>query len=79
MESLQEEEEEEEEEEDEDDEDDEDDDDDDDVDEGQETLEEAALWRSVADPQTGKTYYYHVLSRESVWDKPLCMCSAKER
>lgn len=55
------------------------DEDEDDEDEDDEGLEEAALWRSVADPQSGKTYYYHVVTRESVWDKPLALCSARER
>ncbi|CAM9280364.1 unnamed protein product [Pylaiella littoralis] len=58
--------------------DDDDDDDDHDDDEGEEELREASMWRSVADPHTGKTYYYHVISRESVWDKPLALCSARE-
>lgn len=41
--------------------------------------DEAAMWRGVTDESTGKTYYYHIITRESVWDKPLCLCSAKER
>lgn len=40
---------------------------------------EAAMWRGVTDQSSGKTYYYHVVSRESVWDKPLALCSAQER
>ena len=40
---------------------------------------EAAMWRSVKDQASGKTYYYHICTRESVWDKPLALCSARER
>ena len=41
--------------------------------------EEAAMWRGVKDQSSGKTYYYHIVTRESVWEKPLCLCSAQER
>ncbi|CBN75906.1 conserved unknown protein [Ectocarpus siliculosus] len=66
MESLQEEEEEE--------------DDDDEAEEDEwEREKDAAMWRSVLDEASQKTYYYHIISRESVWDKPLALCSARER
>ncbi|CAM9649606.1 unnamed protein product [Ectocarpus sp. 6 AP-2014] len=68
MESLQEEEE------------DDDDDDDDEAEEDEwEREKDAAMWRSVLDEASQKTYYYHIISRESVWDKPLALCSARER
>lgn len=41
--------------------------------------EEVAMWRGVTDPSSGKTYYYHIVSLESVWEKPLCLCSPEER
>ncbi|CAM9372464.1 unnamed protein product [Ascophyllum nodosum] len=40
---------------------------------------EARMWRSVVDPSSGKPYYYHSATRESQWEKPLVLCSARER
>eukprot|EP01083_Nonionella_stella_P168719 570492_1 len=32
-----------------------------------------AQWSSCADPNTGKTYYYHQMTKETTWEKPLAM------
>eukprot|EP01083_Nonionella_stella_P191145 707671_1 len=32
-----------------------------------------AQWSSRADPNTGKTYYYHQMTNETTWEKPLAM------
>lgn len=50
-----------------------------DDDEEDELPAESRMWRSVKDHGSGKTYYYHVATRESVWEKPLALCSARER
>lgn len=40
---------------------------------------EGTLWRSAQDPDSGRTYYYHVETRETQWSKPLELASPKER
>lgn len=42
-------------------------------------MEEETLWRSVEDPASGRTYYYHTETRETQWSKPLELASADER
>lgn len=43
----------------------------DDKDEVQMTEEEGAVnWKSVIDPNTGCTYYYHLKTRVTTWTKP---------
>lgn len=51
----------------------------DDEEDEEEMLPEARMWRSVMDPASGKLYYYHIATRESQWEKPLVLCSARER
>uniref|UniRef100_A0A7S2SV86 WW domain-containing protein n=1 Tax=Rhizochromulina marina TaxID=1034831 RepID=A0A7S2SV86_9STRA len=36
-------------------------------------------WRSAADPRTGRTYYYHSVTKETTWNKPLELTSPEER
>jgi hypothetical protein len=52
---------------------------DDDVRESSSSSSEAQLWKTAVDPNTGRTYYYHVETRETVWRKPLALCTATER
>ena len=37
------------------------------------------LWRSTVDPKSGRTYYYHKVTKETRWDKPDEMCDPEER
>ena len=39
----------------------------------------ATQWRSTVDPKSGRTYYYHKLTKETRWDKPDEMCDPEER
>ena len=36
-----------------------------------ETQTEAQLWRPAVDPNTGKTYWYHQITRQTQWTNPL--------
>ena len=44
-----------------------------------EEADEDCPWRSAVDPQSGRTYYYHVKTRETQWRKPMEMASREER
>ena len=33
-------------------------------------IEKKAYWKPVADPSSGRTYYYHRITRKTRWDKP---------
>lgn len=36
-------------------------------------------WKSTVDPKSGKTYYYHVETKETQWRKPIELASEAER
>jgi len=36
-------------------------------------------WRETVDPKSGRTYYYHVETRQSQWRKPMELASEEER
>lgn len=40
---------------------------------------EATLWKTAADPKSGRTYYYNTKTLETQWRKPLCCASPSER
>ena len=39
----------------------------------------ASKWRTAVDPSSGRTYYYHVDTRETQWRKPLDLASDEEK
>lgn len=41
--------------------------------------DEAKLWKTAVDEQSGRTYYYHTQTRETQWQKPLCLATPEER
>jgi hypothetical protein len=36
-------------------------------------------WKSAADPKSGKEYYYHTVTRETQWRKPMDLASDEEK
>ena len=38
-----------------------------------------SMWRTAVDPASGRTYYYHVETRETQWRKPLELASDEEK
>lgn len=47
----------------------------------QETMSSSngTLWRTAVDPRSGRPYYYHSVTKETTWTKPLEMSSPEER
>jgi len=41
--------------------------------------DDASHWKSAVDPRSGRTYYYHEVTRETQWRKPLELASSEER
>lgn len=41
--------------------------------------QQAALWKTAVDPKSGRTYWYHAVTRETQWRKPLCCATPVER
>lgn len=38
-----------------------------------------SLWKSAVDPNSGRTYYYHSITRETQWRKPVELATPEER
>lgn len=36
-------------------------------------MSDSQHWTSIIDPKSGRTYYYHNLTRETTWSKPECL------
>lgn len=43
------------------------------------TMSDEGEWKSAVDPKSGKTYYYHTVTRETQWRKPLELASDEEK
>lgn len=43
------------------------------------TMAAKSLWRTAQDPSTGRTYYFHVETRETQWRKPVELASDQEK
>lgn len=41
--------------------------------------EEKQVWRPAVDAKTGRAYYYHIVTRQTQWRKPLELASDEER
>ena len=41
--------------------------------------DDASHWKSAVDPRTGRTYYYHEVTRETQWRKPMELASDEEK
>ena len=42
-------------------------------------MSSATHWKSAEDPRTGRTYYYHEITRETQWRKPTELASDEEK
>jgi WW domain/Cyclin, N-terminal domain len=40
---------------------------------------QAALWKTAVDPKSGRSYWFHVKTRETQWRKPMCCATSSER
>lgn len=38
-------------------------------------VDEASYWGELVDSSTGKTYFYHRMTKETRWERPLCLAS----
>lgn len=41
--------------------------------------EKKSHWKSAVDPRTGRTYYYHEVTRETQWRKPMDLATDEEK
>jgi WW domain len=41
--------------------------------------EKKSHWKSAVDPRTGRTYYYHEITRETQWRKPMELATDEEK
>lgn len=37
----------------------------------------SSIWREAVDPASGRSYYYHLVTRETTWERPLALSGSE--